>query len=457
MNRSGLSIPAKTVWAAGLACLLVVLGALVGHNWQRRADADAAYRHRVLGWVEMGAWQVSEAADSLIDPASAVALAEGDPARAREQFRRWSWSVLRYPETIQVLLVSREGAVMARVPDHIGVHGLDGILTSDTPWHRQTLRVGGTDRDVQIAMARVHAPRSGATIGRVVALTAVETPRPGDSIASVFTVVVGGAGALGLVLVAVWAWRSLGRPLSIMARPDSKQGPGWPDALPVDRDDELGAVAENLQRLKDRATRAETRAEALERNVHLRVADKTKRIEIRLEQAQKMAWVDSLTGLYNRRFMDEQLPSIFKEQRAANEDLTVVMLDVDHFKALNDTLGHSAGDDLLAFTGELLRASLRSGDIGIRHGGDEFAILMLGASCREGTALASRVVRLFSQKAALLKVVPPVTMSAGVASIRADRATDADHLMHLADAALYQAKGRGKNAVESASHPPVRP
>lgn len=129
--------------------------------------------------------------------------------------------------------------------------------------------------------------------------------------------------------------------------------------------------------------------------------------------------------------------------------MTFILLDIDHFKTLNDALGHSAGDNLLSFTGELLRASLRGTDIGVRYGGDEFAIIMLGASPLEGSALAQRVVSLFAQQSALLGTVPPVSMSAGVASVVTGRTCSAESLVRLADQALYRAKRKGRNTVQS--------
>jgi diguanylate cyclase (GGDEF)-like protein len=256
-----------------------------------------------------------------------------------------------------------------------------------------------------------------------------------------------------LVCTAVWLWisRGLGRWLEWMARGPDRQGPGWLAALPVQRDDELGGIARNLQRLCEQTQQHEARANALEKNLHVQVADKTKRIEVMLQQAQKQTWMDALTRLYNRRFLHEKLAGLFEEQSTAGEDLSLVMLDIDHFKELNDTLGHAAGDDLLEFVGELLRGTLRPMDIGVRYGGDEFVIIMVGSSPMDASALAQRIVRLFAQRAKLIGVLPAVSMSAGVASLRASRARSAEQLVKLADAALYRAKRAGKNSVRLAS------
>src|SRR5262249_7950422 len=134
--------------------------------------------------------------------------------------------------------------------------------------------------------------------------------------------------------------------------------------------------------------------------------------------------------------------------RDAGQDLSVVMLDVDHFKQLNDKLGHQCGDDLLKFTAELLRGALRTNDLAVRYGGDEFVLVLPSVSVIDAGAIARRVVALFNQRARFLPVVkqtPP--LSAGIASLCSHSPATADELLAQADQALYDAKAQGRNAV----------
>ena len=127
--------------------------------------------------------------------------------------------------------------------------------------------------------------------------------------------------------------------------------------------------------------------------------------------------------------------------------MSVIMFDIDHFKTLNDTLGHQAGDELLAFTGELIRQCLRADDSAVRYGGDEFMLILPGVPVEQAQTVAGRVIALFAQRAKLVEVSPRPSMSAGVASQLNNVPSSAKEIIDLADRALYQAKQAGKNTV----------
>jgi diguanylate cyclase (GGDEF)-like protein len=150
------------------------------------------------------------------------------------------------------------------------------------------------------------------------------------------------------------------------------------------------------------------------------------------------AETDPLTGLANRRRLDRSLA-------AATEDVTVLYLDLDHFKLFNDEHGHGAGDDLLQEFGAVLRASVRGDDLAVRIGGEEFMVLTHGSA--DGSQLDSRI------RSAWHEVAPTVTYSSGVASQRDGERTGAT--MRRADHALYLAKARGRNMLvaDNASEP----
>ena len=160
---------------------------------------------------------------------------------------------------------------------------------------------------------------------------------------------------------------------------------------------------------------------------------------------------DPLTGLYNRRYLEETMGRELPRARRLGESVGVIVIDIDHFKRLNDTFGHDAGDFVLERTGELLRAATRNSDIACRFGGEEFAVILPGA-----TLLVARN-RAEAIRAALEsleidfegKPLGPLTISAGVASMP-PHGQDWTYALQQADRALYTAKQAGRNKVVAA-------
>jgi len=168
-------------------------------------------------------------------------------------------------------------------------------------------------------------------------------------------------------------------------------------------------------------------------------------------RAHHLSMRDPLTGLYNRRYLEETMGRELPRARRLGESVGVIVIDIDHFKRLNDTFGHDAGDFVLERTGELLRAATRNSDIACRFGGEEFAVILPGA-----TLLVARN-RAEAIRAALesLKIeyegtpLGPVTVSAGVASMP-PHGQDWAYTLQQADRALYTAKQAGRNRVVAA-------
>jgi diguanylate cyclase (GGDEF)-like protein len=168
-----------------------------------------------------------------------------------------------------------------------------------------------------------------------------------------------------------------------------------------------------------------------------------------LQRVYEAALRDGLTGVYNRKHLDERLDAEIAAALRVNTPLSVVMIDVDFFKRVNDTFGHPGGDEVLRRTAAALERSLRAGDILARYGGEEFTVVARGADVTQATELAERLRQTVeATEIALGPQAIRVTVSLGVASLactadRRDRAT----LMAIADRRLYLAKQGGRNRV----------
>ncbi|HVP10402.1 MAG TPA: diguanylate cyclase [Phycisphaerae bacterium] len=253
-----------------------------------------------------------------------------------------------------------------------------------------------------------------------------------------------GVGATVLLLGFWWLRREVVRPImSLLAAAAASRSGGVEGDL-VAREDELGTIARSLVGLREDLVEWRQRVEQIERRVDSEIAAETQRISRELRRIQREAWQDPLTGISNRRMLDEKFPKIFAAQRNARHDMSVVMIDLDHFKAANDALGHAVGDAVLQFVGELLRECLRADDFAVRYGGDEFLLILPGVSADNAMRLINRIIAMFVQRAKMIaRIEPAPTMSAGVASIRQNRPATPGDLIEAADEALYAAKNRG--------------
>jgi diguanylate cyclase (GGDEF)-like protein len=161
---------------------------------------------------------------------------------------------------------------------------------------------------------------------------------------------------------------------------------------------------------------------------------------------------DPLTGLYNRRYMQEFLDRELHSARRKHRPVAVMMLDLDYFKRYNDDFGHSAGDQALAAVGETLLRCVRAEDVVCRYGGEEFALILPECSLRQATVRAEEICRRLREYRAQPndQANRALTVSIGVAAF--DETTDrVDLLLKFADDALHQAKRAGRNGVVAAS------
>ena len=165
-----------------------------------------------------------------------------------------------------------------------------------------------------------------------------------------------------------------------------------------------------------------------------------------------------MTGLYNRRLLDQHLPPIVDRCRVAKSHLSLLMIDVDHFKILNDTLGHAAGDDLLRDIAQIIRSTIREHDVAFRYGGDEFIVVLEGFDAEAGAALGDRLVSLVDALSQTLRVEPKPRLSIGVATIKDLAKATPTSLVEEADRLLYEEKRMRKqrDAAAAAAAPSPR-
>jgi diguanylate cyclase (GGDEF)-like protein len=189
----------------------------------------------------------------------------------------------------------------------------------------------------------------------------------------------------------------------------------------------------------------------LAERLNAELASKSRRLEQVNALLMQQATTDSLTGLRNRRAFFEALEAALSERNRQPRPLSVLMLDVDNFKAYNDDFGHPAGDEVLCVVANLLMGHARAHDLPARYGGEEFVVLLPGASEEEAAVAACRLLEAIAQHPWPLR---PVTASFGVASLSANERLDAQSLMGCADRALYHSKRNGRNRVTHVNEVP---
>ncbi len=172
----------------------------------------------------------------------------------------------------------------------------------------------------------------------------------------------------------------------------------------------------------------------------LTVHDRLARQNMRLAE---LATIDELTGTKNRRRFREDLDLLFNQAIRLGAPLSLIMLDIDHFKQFNDTFGHPAGDEVLHRVGSILNMAVRSHDVVARYGGEEFVVLLPATDAAEALEVAARLRIAISSRTWMHR---QVTASLGVATTLPD-VSSAAVLLNQADQALYQSKQKGRNLI----------
>ncbi len=169
----------------------------------------------------------------------------------------------------------------------------------------------------------------------------------------------------------------------------------------------------------------------------------------RMQELARQASHDSLTGLKNRRRFEEDLRAELARSHRYGVEGALLMLDLDHFKQVNDTLGHAAGDRVLAEIAAILRNRARETDAVARLGGDEFAMVLPSCSPAEAQAVADEIAAAICEHGHVSEGVPQLSASIGIAAFGLGKRLGFDAVLAKADAAMYEAKGSGRNAVRA--------
>jgi diguanylate cyclase (GGDEF)-like protein len=248
-----------------------------------------------------------------------------------------------------------------------------------------------------------------------------------------------------LLLAILWAvggWLVIWRLVSVPARSEPLgPGPQDGDRPAAAGTDEVGALMSSFSRMLGGI---EQQAAQINQFAH-RLDSAYQELETTNAQLKEFSFKDEVTGLYNRRFFSIRLEEEVSRYRRFNHPVSVMLLDLDGFKAVNDELGHAAGDETLRDMAEILLRNSRGINVICRYGGDEFAVLLVETSKAGARLYADRIREVLSTHSFPHR--RRVTASFGIASLPEDVAPAAGDLLRAADEALYAAKRAGKNRV----------
>ena len=437
----------RVILLAALSTLGAV--AIIGHYTTKWIDGKRTFEDQLkaqaLGAAELLA---DFEADQLDAQAFATEQEVGpESAFAHRLFRRVARAVLTDTDVAFIALLDVDGQVLDYRPAGVNVTDATRPPYMQRGAEIRSFSAEG-DKDLRVAIAPLPRGPLVRPVVQVAIGSYAQSPRVLRATSAwIFALVV----ALALAFVGATALGRLEtstfRPLRKLSQEVLAAAVQHAPRFAVENVDELERIALGVEQLRAELEHADHRATRLQRSIDSTVERETRQITLKLKRAEREAEVDALTGLANRRFIEERLNGLLGEFAERGARLAVIMLDVDHFKPLNDLAGHAAGDDILRFVGELLRGSLREGDVAIRYGGDEFAVVLLDVSGDHARDTAERLIRLFAQRVATMNLPTPVSLSAGVATLETAGACNGENLLARADAALYQSKRAGRNTV----------
>ena len=266
---------------------------------------------------------------------------------------------------------------------------------------------------------------------------------------------IGFASVFGLLVMlaigsTLFLTRRLVAPVRRLMRAARAVGSGKLDVyVPARSSDELGLLTHTFNHMTQRLAESQAEVATYQRTLEDKVAQRTKELEIATAHAYKLAQHDILTGLPNRSLLNQRLKQILAQAQRDSTHVACLFLDFDHFKRINDTLGHDSGDQLLQSVAQRLTSAVRESDTVARLGGDEFVLILPGLDPANATfetmSVLSRVRESFLAPFRISDQMPTLTCSIGVSMFPHD-AIDPVSLIKQADTAMYAAKDAGRNA-----------
>ncbi|HEV8553263.1 MAG TPA: EAL domain-containing protein [Casimicrobiaceae bacterium] len=252
------------------------------------------------------------------------------------------------------------------------------------------------------------------------------------------------------VVVTLFLTRRLIAPIRQLMRAARAVGAGKLDVyVPAKSSDELGLLTHTFNHMTQRLAESQAEVATYQRTLEDKVTQRTKELEIATAQAYKLAQHDILTGLPNRALLNQRLRQIVAQAARDGHQVACLFLDFDHFKRINDTLGHDAGDQLLQAVAQRLTSAVRESDTVARLGGDEFVLILPSLdpahAAFEVMTVLTRVRESFLAPFRIVDQTPTLTCSIGVSVYPVD-ATDPNGMIKQADTAMYAAKDAGRNA-----------
>ena len=212
----------------------------------------------------------------------------------------------------------------------------------------------------------------------------------------------------------------------------------------------VGPVIRLLKRLQEMES-GQSGAKELTRDLHGEPLVLARRLEAAFGKLAHMSKTDQLTGLTNRRHFEEVLACFYHQARRYSRPLSLMMMDVDFFKAINDTGGHQVGDELLKKLSSIIEQACRKADLPSRLGGDEFAVLLPETAAEDAAAVADRIAQAVAAHPVECRSMKlNVTLSIGVTDLNAGEIDSPEAMLSLADRALYAAKEYGRNRTVQA-------
>ena len=185
--------------------------------------------------------------------------------------------------------------------------------------------------------------------------------------------------------------------------------------------------------------------------IHLKIKKLQDDLKAANDHFKQLSNLDPLTNLYNRRYLTEALENELERVKRLNSCVSLLIVDIDHFKHVNDVYGHPKGDKVLVAVADALKKGLRTYDVAARYGGEEFVLVLPGTTSQGGHVVAER---LRNEVQSLRFEIPMdrvlVTVSVGIATFDADHGDNFDLFFNRADRALYRAKQNGRNRIEVA-------